>query len=84
MAARCISCGAPIIWIKTPKGSYIPANEGLVPYIKAPAGKDSVVTQKGEVIRCHIQEEADEQTSGMARVSHFATCPYADKHRRKK
>lgn len=83
MAARCLSCGAPIMWIRTPKGSYIPVNEGLVPYVKAPGGKDSVVTQKGEVIRCHIQEEADDNTTGYARVSHFATCPYADKYRRK-
>lgn len=82
--ARCISCGAQIVWLRNERGSYIPANEGLVPYVKAPGGRDSVVNDKGEVIRCHIQEEADELTTGYARVSHFATCPYADKHRRKK
>jgi hypothetical protein len=82
MAARCSSCGAAIVWIETPKGKYMPADEGMVPYKSDPHGKDSVVTQKGEVIRCRIlttPEEAD----GMARVPHWATCPHADKYRRR-
>ena len=29
MASTCSKCGAPIIWIKTERGKWMPADEGL-------------------------------------------------------
>lgn len=81
MAAKCSRCGAPIIWIETPLGKWMPADEGLIPYKQNPAGKESVVTQDGEVIRCDLQ--FDGLPTGMARVPHWATCPYADYFRKR-
>lgn len=41
MADRCRSCGAPIEWVKTPQGRWMPVNPG----------ERVVVTAKGEVVR---------------------------------
>lgn len=80
MAATCKSCGAPIIWIKSPAGQWLPLDEGLIPYKQNDAGHDSLVNDWGVVIRCDLQFEGE--PTGLARRSHFATCPYADKHRK--
>lgn len=82
MAATCKSCGAPIIWIETPKHKWIPCDEGLIPYYEDRAGKDSIVTQRGEIIRCNLTFSGD--PSGMGRMAHWATCPNADQHRKRK
>ncbi len=79
-AATCSKCGAPIVWLKTPKGKWMPADAGLRRYRKNPDGKSTVVNDWGEVIRCDIDvEDAD----GMARVPHWATCPHADSFRKR-
>ena len=78
----CKSCGAPIIWIQSPKGKWIPCDEGLIPYKADRSGKDSIVTHKGEIVRCQLTFEG--KADGMGRVSHWATCPNAEQHRRKK
>ena len=86
MASTCKKCGASIIWLKTPAGKWMPANEGLVRYRQNDEGKDYVVTDRGEVIRCDIINEKlplGEFPTGMARVPHWATCPFADSFRKK-
>lgn len=76
----CKSCGAPIFWVQAPSGKWIPCDEGLKPF-KYGKGKDYVVTQNGNVINCLL--DFDGEPSGMARTPHWATCPDADKYRRK-
>lgn len=86
MAATCKKCNAPIVWIKTPAGKWMPCDEGLVPYIQSETGKESVVTDRGDVIRCDIVKEKlpdGRFPTGMARVPHWATCPEADSFRQK-
>ena len=73
--AKCKKCGANIIWLKTPKGKWMCADEGLKPYKETKAGKDLVVTDRGEMIRCDL--EFDGPPTGMARTPHWATCPDA-------
>lgn len=82
MASTCRKCNAPIIWLKTPNENWMPADEGLVPYRQNPSGKDYVVTDRGEVIRCDIITDGTLPT-GMARVPHWATCPFADDFRKR-
>ena len=79
--ATCKKCGAPIVWIQTPKGKWIPCDEGLKKYRQNSAGKESVVTDRGEVIRCDLA--FDGWPTGMARTAHWATCPEADSFRRR-
>lgn len=77
---KCRACGAPIVWIKMQSGSSMPCDEGLVPYKQDPNGPDTVITQHGEAIRCRLVFEG--MPTGLARKSHFATCPDAHKFRK--
>jgi hypothetical protein len=68
VSARCRSCGAPIIWAKTARGSPIPldASPGPQPNLAPNADGAMVVVPPG---------------SGQ-HTSHFATCPNAAAHRK--
>ena len=72
----CKSCGAKIVWIKTQNGRSMPCNEEQVEYH----------TKDGEVVRGNIIKDGGSAlvpiVDGIGYVSHFATCPNADKHRR--
>ena len=54
MAARCKKCGAPIIWIKTPKGKWIHCNEGLHEYRADDDGPQVLINDSGKAIRCRL------------------------------
>ena len=73
--AQCKKCGASIIWVRTPEQKWMPCNDGLVPYKQDDDGEDYVVTDKGELIHCTFEFEC--LPTGMARIPHWATCPYA-------
>lgn len=81
MITRCSACGAPIIWLRTPKKKWMPADEGLVRYKANPEGKKYVVNDRGELIRCDL--EFDGLPTGMARIPHWATCPNAKQFKKK-
>ncbi len=82
MADRCSSCGAPLVWIPTKNGKRMPCNAGLIPYKANPEGKQFLVTDTGDVVRCDVA--FDGPPTGFARISHFATCPYSKQHRKRK
>lgn len=79
--AACKSCGAPIVWIQSHNAKWIPCDEGLIPYQEDRSGKDAIVTQKGEIIRCRLTFEG--KADGAGRIAHWATCPNAEQHRRR-
>ena len=79
--AVCKACGAEIVWLRSPKGKWIPCNEGLVEYKADEDGEDSVINQDGEVIRCTFEFEC--KPTGLARIPHWATCPDGDKWRKR-
>ena len=81
MAATCKSCGAPLVWIRSHNAKWIPCDEGLKPYKQTDDGKEFVVAQDGDIIRCTFTFEGF--PTGMARTPHWATCPEADRFRRK-
>ena len=85
MARRgtCRGCGAEILWVKTAGGKSMPCDPGLTPYWEQPRAAGKVVTPNGEVISCVFEGEPA-KTTGLGYVSHFSTCPEADKFRRKK
>ncbi len=80
--ARCKSCGAQIIWKKTQQGKVTPVNPELVTYWERKGAAGRVVTPNGEVVCCDFVGDLNKAT-GVGHISHFATCPAADKHRRK-
>lgn len=71
----CRSCGADVIWAKTPAGKSIPLDPGARRY----GGNIDLV--EGVALVIPKDERAG---AGMLYVSHFATCVNAAKHRRPK
>ncbi len=80
--AKCKSCGAQIQWIRTKMGKAIPVDPEPVPYWKKEGAAGRVVTPEGEILCCEF-ESKEIVATGVGYISHFATCPHADRHRRK-
>ena len=83
MSSRCRGCGAPLTWVGTPKGKYIPCDPPFIPYWKDNKGDTMIVNGNGEVIRCFLEGDPDKVTDA-GRMPHWATCPEADMFRRKR
>ena len=77
--STCKRCGAPIVWIRTTEDKWMPCDEGLVEYHvgETPDFEDRVVTDDGRVLRCTFDFQC--RPDGLARIPHWATCPYADR-----
>lgn len=74
----CVSCGAEIEWVKTKSGKSMPLDAKPIKYIAG--GKDVIVTKDGEVISGVRITEYGTETGY---VSHFVTCPNANRHRKR-
>ena len=80
--AKCKSCGADFIWIKMQSGKSMPCDADQITYWEKKNGTKVIVTPNGEVI--HAETEGDLNTAtGVGYISHFATCPNANQHRRR-
>ncbi|MBO5841050.1 MAG: hypothetical protein J6Q86_06490 [Methanobrevibacter sp.] len=80
---KCRSCGADIVWIKMASGKKMPCDAGMISFdIAHPGDKDAqvYVTPGGKVARGYFNPAG----GGVGYISHFATCPNAGKHRRRK
>lgn len=71
--STCSTCGAPITWARTEKG------DKSIPLDPAPAANGNLVLGDGGV-RAHLP--LFDPPDIPRYVSHFATCPDADQHRR--
>lgn len=84
----CKSCGAPIVWIKTQNGRSMPCDVPAVDYQENYKGSSLIVTDDGRVRRATIIKKPITSSGlqpiidGKGYISHFATCPYANKYRR--
>lgn len=78
--SRCKRCGAEIVWIKTTSGKSMPCDARIHRYIPDPEGKDVYITDSG-VTRHGILD--DENGFVLGRISHFATCQYANGFRKR-
>ena len=79
----CRACGAEIGFIKTVAGKTIPVNPEEVAYEQKAGGSLKIVTPNGEVLSA--ERPADPQkATGIGYISHFATCPEADKFRKRR
>ena len=78
---KCRACGADIGFIKTVAGKTIPVNPEEVAYEQKAGGSLKIVTPNGEVLSA--ERPADPQkATGIGYISHFATCPEADRFRK--
>jgi len=74
----CRSCGARIRWIRTVGGKAMPCNAQPITFTRG-GGPETFVTPEGKVERGKRDPGGD--LTGY--ISHFATCPQADRHRRR-
>lgn len=79
---KCKGCQAEIIWIKTVNGKNMPCNAKEVVYWENKDGKANIVRTNGEVVRADLEGEEGKE-SGIGYISHFASCPNANSHRRR-
>ena len=79
--SNCRSCGAKIIWVKNEETEKShPCDPELVSADEAEDGM-TLVGEDGKIYRNAGTNVLDDEM--LYRVSHFATCPDADKWRRK-
>ena len=76
--SKCKSCGANIIWIPTVSGKSMPCDAKPIPYKEDATGSLNLVTKDGRIVRA----KADAKSDLVGYVSHFATCPNANAHRK--
>ena len=81
--AKCKSCGADIIWIKTLAGKAMPCDAEAVAYWKDTKGKATVITPNGETVKATLEVQRM-QATGKGYIPHWATCPKAANFRRAK
>ena len=79
--SQCRACGAEIMFIKSVAGKTIPVNAEQITYQQKAGGSLKVVTPNGEVISGELAGDPQKAT-GIGFISHFATCPEADKFRK--
>ena len=83
--AKCRGCGKEIIFVKTPKGNFIPCDPSRVIFSKPGEGKTRVVKLNGEVISCTIGAGGDiSKAAGVGYIPHWSTCEAASQFRKKK
>jgi hypothetical protein len=83
--SNCSSCAAPIYWAESERGTRIPivrepSEKGNIRLrFRDPEGLPPIATYltKAEVFDARCEGEA-------LFLSHFADCPFADQHRRKR
>ena len=78
---QCRACGAEIGFIKSVGGKSIPVDAAEVTYWQNANGSKKIVTPNGEVVSADLEGDPQKAT-GIGYVSHFATCPEADKFRK--
>jgi len=79
--SKCKSCGAEIRWIKTFSGKSMPVDAEPVNFY-ADGGKELFVTSNGAVVHGTRTDGTQDHTH-IGYISHFATCPNADTHRKR-
>ena len=78
----CKYCKTEILWIGMASGKCMPCNTGEIPYKEDRNGPMKLVTPGGRVVSAVPWTDRD-GADGIGYVSHYATCPGADKFRRR-
>ena len=80
--SRCKACGVDVIWILMKSGRAMPCNPGPLFYREAADGYAKIVTPDGRVLSAVLCEDK-RGADGIGYISHFATCPGAERIRRR-
>ncbi len=79
--SKCSSCGAEILWVKTEAGRSMPLDIAPVANGNVSIGGDDVATYHS---KAQLIEAAKDNLLPTLYISHFATCPHAQQHRKGK
>lgn len=84
---RCSTCGAEILWLWTDNGRWAPVEKDAVLATirkEFASARDDIVgfSEGGSPVRARPPEPGAETQK--VYVSHFAACPQASKHRRRR
>lgn len=82
MIGRCRSCRAPILWSKTEGGKRMPLDPEPVDGGNVALGVPNRYDAEGNVIATVLGPLEIEAADEPLYVTHFATCPDADRWRR--
>lgn len=80
--SQCRGCGERIGFIKTKAGKTMPVNLKPMEFIPA-GGPNTYVMEDGTVQRGRERDWADTGETSTGYISHFATCPEADRFRKR-
>jgi len=80
--AACRGCGREIGFIKTVKGKTMPVDPEAVTFIPE-GGPNTYVMADGSIKRGRDVEYGDTESGWIGYRSHFATCPAADRFRKR-
>lgn len=82
----CRGCGAPIAWIKTKDGKLMPCNPEEIEIDVGGAKTTIIITDDGKLEYGSPVDKYDlfpPDMTAKGRVSHFATCPKAERFRKR-
>lgn len=79
----CSSCNRPVEWVRTTLGRPMPLDPEYLTVLPDRDGDTVITTDGGETLR-GVRVEASIPGAVRGRISHFATCPSVEKHRRAK
>ena len=79
---RCKGCGREIVFVRSNSGKSIPCDPKMIRYKAKKTGHLRVVTPSGDVVSA-VPSDSILTADDYGYVSHFATCPQADRFRRK-
>lgn len=77
--SKCKLCGAEIIWTRMQSGKAMPVDAQPHYFRPDDDGHFTFITPEGETMKGEPEEMGIR-----GYISHFATCPNADQHRRKR
>ena len=81
---RCRSCGATVFWILVKSGKMMPCDAEPEQFHPDPRGPRLYILNDGHTMRGTPLQDGEEpgEDTAVGNISHFATCPGADKFRR--
>lgn len=81
--STCRSCGAKVLWVRMPSNALMPVDPDPHPKgnVLLPRYQDGTATGVAVVLNARLREQHPDQA---LHQSHFATCPFAARHRKTK
>ncbi len=78
----CKACGARMLFVETVKGKRMPVDLEPVEFVPDLNGRNKYVLEDGNVVT-GVPAEPGDQDKHRGYISHFATCPYGARFRRR-